>query len=259
MKALFLGLIALTSLSAHAESFCISHKGSFKSAPENSLQSMQAALDLNADGVEFDVNHTSDGRPIVIHDKNLNIAKHLPGMKCDLKTPINNLSLSEIRQNCGLSNKGAFVKIPLLEEILELVASSGKIVFIELKDRPTEYTRKVIAHYFRNNPENLRLIAFDTPNMDFLKAGEDVNFWSKVKGLDLSLAPFRLDPRYGVNIMNRLYRLRSQAWYHRRNFETSVWTIVKEKRIRKFLKLGVTFITTDDVEMCQRIKAETQF
>lgn len=260
MKKLIIGLIALSSLPALAESLCISHKGSFKLAPENSLQSLNAALELGADGVEFDVHHTREGRPILMHDKNLNIAVSLPGKRCDKKTPVNQLSLSDIRENCGLAHMGGIVKIPLLEEALEMVSVSGKMVFIELKDRPSPYTRRVIADHYRNQPENFRLIAFDTPNMDYLKADEnEPGFWEQVQGLDLNLMPFRLNPRYGVNIMNRFYRLRPASYYRRRGIETGVWTVVKDKRIKKFLKMGVKFVTTDDVEKCLRFKEEIQF
>jgi glycerophosphoryl diester phosphodiesterase len=43
---------------------------------------MQEALDLNSDGVEFDLRHTAEGYPIVMHDKTLTTATHAAGKSC---------------------------------------------------------------------------------------------------------------------------------------------------------------------------------
>src|SRR5687768_14602657 len=49
----------------------IAHRGASKHAPENTLAALSAALDLGADGVEFDVQLAKDGVPVVIHDYDL--------------------------------------------------------------------------------------------------------------------------------------------------------------------------------------------
>ena len=82
----------------------------------------------------------------------------------------------------------------------------------------------------------------------------DDEFWSQVKALDLDVAPWGGPARYGVNIWNRLFN--SNAKRSLRERETSVWTLNKEKRIEMFLKKDVTFITTDEVEMCQALKSK---
>jgi glycerophosphoryl diester phosphodiesterase len=82
MKRLILSFVFIFPLQSLATPSCISHRGSFKSAPENSPQSMQEALDLNSDGVEFDLRHTAEGYPIVMHDKTLTTATHAAGKSC---------------------------------------------------------------------------------------------------------------------------------------------------------------------------------
>lgn len=240
------------SLSALAESFCISHKGSFKAAPGNSLASLQAALDLNADGVEFDIRHTKDAVAIVMHDQTLTTAVSLPNKNCPLKIKINELSLSEIRENCALKYKDEYHPIPTLDEALSLVAPSGKFVFVELKDRPSSLTQETIQKHFAKDSQKLRIIAFKVKHLDELMTEDD--FWSEVKALDLDVAPWGTPARYGVNIWNRLFNL--NARHSLKTRETSVWTLNKEKRIEMFLKKNVTFITTDEVEMCQELKAK---
>jgi len=46
----------------------IGHRGASSSAPENTMASFRAAIELGADGIEFDVQQTADGYLVVIHD-----------------------------------------------------------------------------------------------------------------------------------------------------------------------------------------------
>jgi hypothetical protein len=41
--------------------------------------------------------------------------------------------------------------------------------FVELKDAPSAFTGEIIYSYFRNNPENLRIIAFRPRHIDRLR------------------------------------------------------------------------------------------
>jgi glycerophosphoryl diester phosphodiesterase len=245
-------LTLLFSFGAFAESFCISHKGSFKAAPGNSLASLQAALDLDADGVEFDIRHTKDDVAILMHDQTLTTAVSLPQKNCPLKINIRDLTLSEIRENCALKFQDEYHPIPTLDEALSLVAPSGKFVFVELKDQPSALTQTTIQNHFTHDSQKLRIIAFKVKHLDTLITQDD--FWSQVKALDLDVAPWGTPKRYGVNIWNRLFNLNAKRSLRER--ETSVWTLNKEKRIEMFLKKKVTFITTDEVEMCQQLKAK---
>jgi len=47
----------------------LGHRGSPKSAPENTIAAMNAALKHGCDGFEFDVRATSDGRLVLCHDE----------------------------------------------------------------------------------------------------------------------------------------------------------------------------------------------
>jgi glycerophosphoryl diester phosphodiesterase len=46
----------------------IGHRGAKGLAPENTAASLQAALDCNVDGIEFDVRTSSDGVPVLVHN-----------------------------------------------------------------------------------------------------------------------------------------------------------------------------------------------
>ena len=47
------------------------HRGAKRVAPENTLPAFEAAIRLGADGVELDVQYSSDGKLVIFHDLNL--------------------------------------------------------------------------------------------------------------------------------------------------------------------------------------------
>ena len=50
----------------------IAHRGASAYAPENTLVSFRRAVELGADGIEFDVRLAGDGVAVVFHDPSLN-------------------------------------------------------------------------------------------------------------------------------------------------------------------------------------------
>ncbi len=48
------------------------HRGASKVAPENTLPAFEAAVRMGADGVELDVQHSSDGALVIFHNPRLN-------------------------------------------------------------------------------------------------------------------------------------------------------------------------------------------
>ena len=89
---------------------------------ENTLESIQKALDLGVDAIEFDVWTTKDGVPAVHHDESLlritGDAKLIPHMTWD--------ELKKIRTRDGKV-------IPTAKEAIELIGS--KPFLFEIKDR----------------------------------------------------------------------------------------------------------------------------
>lgn len=69
----------------------ISHAGCAGHAPENTLAGIRAALDLGVDGIEIDVQATSDGVPVLMHDLTVDRTTNGAGRVAEL-------SLDEIRR-----------------------------------------------------------------------------------------------------------------------------------------------------------------
>ncbi|MDN3671483.1 glycerophosphodiester phosphodiesterase family protein [Flavobacterium branchiarum] len=99
----------------------IAHRGARGYEPENTLQAFQKAIQMKADGIELDVQLSSDGHLIVIHDETIDRTTNGKGF-------VNNLSLQELK-DFRIENKH---QIPTLSEVLDLV-NQQCFINIELK------------------------------------------------------------------------------------------------------------------------------
>ncbi|WP_444943616.1 glycerophosphodiester phosphodiesterase [Microbulbifer sp. ZKSA006] len=100
--------------------FCFAHRGYQQRASENTLEAIQHALELNAEGIEIDVWNIG-GQLLVKHDRRL--GRLLAGS--ELITEVHPEILKERPLPCGN-------KVPTLRQVLELVGSRAQLN-IELK------------------------------------------------------------------------------------------------------------------------------
>jgi glycerophosphoryl diester phosphodiesterase len=105
------------------------HRGAYHFAPENTLTGFQMAAEMGADGVEFDIQLTSDGEIVVIHDETLDRTSNAHGY-------VKELTLSQIKKinfNKQGITKPLFMEIPTLAEVLELLKPTRLKLNIEFK------------------------------------------------------------------------------------------------------------------------------
>ena len=104
------------------------HRGASGYAPENTLEAFALAVEQEADGVELDIQLTKDQRLVVIHDETLDRVSERHGYVKDFewkelcKIPVNR-TIPEYKE----------VFIPTLEDVYQLLKSSGLTVNVELK------------------------------------------------------------------------------------------------------------------------------
>ena len=116
------------------ETKILGHRGAMGSAPENTLPSFKKAIEASADGVEFDVQLSADGVPVVIHDEKID-------RTTDGEGPVNTLSASELEKlDAGSFFSSEFVdtKLPLLKDVLEVIQNMD-IINLELKNGNVRY------------------------------------------------------------------------------------------------------------------------
>lgn len=104
---------------------CIAHRGASGSWPENTLLAFREALKAGAGWLELDVHLSADSELVVIHDSTVQ-------RTTDGYGKVEELTLAELRR----FDAGMGEKIPLLEEVLTLVAGKAALN-IELKGAGT--------------------------------------------------------------------------------------------------------------------------
>ena len=122
------GLWLVNSVPAPAQPDIIAHRGAAASAPENTLASVQRALDEGADWIEIDVQETADGEVVVFHDSDF---MKLAGVA----TKVWDGTFAELREidiGSWFGAEFAGERLPTLREVLDAADGRAKVV-IELK------------------------------------------------------------------------------------------------------------------------------
>lgn len=104
------------------------HRGASGYAPENTMEAFELASDMNADGIELDVQFTKDRQIVVIHDERIDRTSDGIGFVADY-------TLDELRQfNFNKTHpEYEHCDIPTLEEVLGLIKRTKLELNIELK------------------------------------------------------------------------------------------------------------------------------
>lgn len=113
------------------------HRGCCTLYPENTLEAFRAAAELDGiTGIELDIQLTSDGEMVVLHDENLRRVTHID-------RNVRGCTLAEIKNIAIPANDGKYCSIPTLEEVLVMMKpyceSRGILINIELKTSVIRY------------------------------------------------------------------------------------------------------------------------
>jgi glycerophosphoryl diester phosphodiesterase len=123
------------------------HRGAAALEPENTLLSIELAMEIGVDAVEIDVHLSKDKEIVVIHDPTVDRTTNGTG-------PVSSYALKEIKK----LDAGKGERIPTLDEVVDLIGNKVRLV-IELKEEGTE--TKVVELIKRNNLyDNVYVISF---------------------------------------------------------------------------------------------------
>lgn len=101
----------------------IAHRGNHVDVPENTIESLQKAIEIGADYVEVDVRSTLEGVPVVMHDANVE-------QTTDGKGKLSEMSTIDFR---NLKIKGTNINPPTLSTFL--MEAKGKInLYLNIKE-----------------------------------------------------------------------------------------------------------------------------
>ncbi|TDN95653.1 glycerophosphoryl diester phosphodiesterase [Salegentibacter sp. 24] len=217
----------------------IGHRGAKGYLAENTLESIQKALDFGVDAIEIDVHKSKSGELVVIHDFTLDRTTNGSG-------EIAKMSLTELKT---LKVEGQF-KIPLLTEVLDLIEGKCSIN-IELKGLNTAIpTSSIIQKYIAENFWKYE---------DFIVSSFQKNELFQMRKLDKNV-PLGILSKASVTEAIELGKLLSASAIHpslgivtrdnvkashENGFKVNVWTVNEFQDIERIKKFGVDGIISD--------------
>lgn len=126
----------------------IAHRGGGHDAPENTLAAIREASKNGATGVELDLEFSSDGVPILMHDETVDRTTNGSG-------PLTKSSFSDLRKldaaaKHRLRSQYLGEKIPTLEEAVEECIRLQLTIYFDVKGHPDEAAAALKALYKKN-------------------------------------------------------------------------------------------------------------
>lgn len=116
----------------------VAHRGLMESYPENTLISLESALNCGASYIEFDVQCTADGQLVVFHDTELQRTTGVQGKLFEMSYA----ELKNIRAHEPDRFSMAFFNqhIPLLSDVVQLLQAFPRATaFVEIKEESLEH------------------------------------------------------------------------------------------------------------------------
>lgn len=115
----------------------IAHRGQRATFPEQTLEAYQAAIDLGADGIEVDVQLSSDGELVMVHDLTLDRTTDGHGPVAAADWP----ALRRLDAGSWFDPRFAGCRIPSLDETIDLAIAADVLLCVEIKGEPRDALR----------------------------------------------------------------------------------------------------------------------
>jgi glycerophosphoryl diester phosphodiesterase len=213
------------------------------------------ALQMGADFVEADVHRSRDGVLVAIHDPEVSRTTNGRGFVADLTlAELNALDAGSWFNNAFPEKtrpEYAGLRVPALQEVIDLVKESSAGLFVEIKD-PERYQpdlESALLSLIRSNwmENRTRILSFSAKSL------------RKIKKLDASIPTVFLVARPNRNPVkatlkipaNELGILHTQVTAslveeaHGSGLLISVWTVDQPEDMKRMIELGVDRITTN--------------
>ncbi|MBN2354557.1 hypothetical protein JXO59_00505 [candidate division KSB1 bacterium] len=217
----------------------IAHRGGlFPGYQENTLAAFRLAIEHGAQAIEVDLRGTKDGKIVIMHDETVDRTTNGHGKVSDQ-------TLAALKTlDTGLGER-----IPTYEEVLQLVASTGVTLLLDIKQSPVLDKSNVVrlAEKYNavlnvivgvRNIEDLRAFQALNPNLrtlGFIRGVMDIEPFVNA-GINI----IRLWPEWiyeDPDLITKVHRLGRPVW-------TTAGDAPREE-LEKLIKLGVNGIISD--------------
>ena len=216
----------------------IAHRGFTKDHVENTLEAVEAALQLGVDGVEVDLRLSADGELIVFHDNSL--------QRLALRDEsIEEMTLSGLRD---VRLQGS--RLPTLEELLDLVRDRA-LLNLELKTVRwnAQVERKLVAtlRSFRLG-ESILVSSFHPLllwRMKRIAPGLKRGYLVSDRQRQYRALFSKLVEPYSINPAAEMTDLTLITKAHRTGQRIFTWTVNSVDDMNRFLAIGIDGLFTD--------------
>ena len=225
----------------------IIHRANGGQYPENTLEALEEMVQIDAEGIEIDIQLSKDDIPVVFHDPRL---RRMTGKDSFVRE----LSVAELKSlsvRKGKSDKAG--TIPTLEEAIEIVKGK-KLFYIELKkgdvNKITESVLKVINK--RLSIESFRLSSFDPKIIKAVKArNENIRtgyiFATPHRRFLLNRTEKMVGGFDQWHIEKGLLNTRLLKKAVKMNREVMVWKVNRKSQMKRCIRMKVDGIITDKI------------
>ena len=226
----------------------IGHRGAMGHALENTIESINKAIDFEVDGIEIDIFKTKTGELVVYHDAVLSRLTNSDAF-------IEEISLDSIK-NIRLTDGSS---IPTLNEIIDIIPNEI-FLNIELKGMNTAYlTNELILKYSKQKDWNIDRFVISSFRWDELEKFRSLNKEIKIAILvdslfkiDSSLILSREINAYAINPNNSFLSKEIVQKIKFNNLLVFPYTVNSFENIKRMKSIGVDGIITDYPERINR-------
>ncbi|NED99996.1 esterase [Phytoactinopolyspora halotolerans] len=259
--ALFAGSAGAEQLSdATTDPITIGHRASAGLAPENTLAAVELVKEQGPDLFEIDVQLSSDGVPVMMHDATLarttDVEEVFPGREGDLVNDFTYAELQQLDAGAWFSERFAGERIPTLGEILDHGYHPDLGIVIELKN-PADSPGlvDVVVDELNSDPRwnelaadgRLTAISFDLDAVrDFHELRPDIPVMG-LGGVPQSDAELEAIAEWATS-WGTNYRTLDPAdvdRVHEAGLLLNVYTVNSPAHMEYVIDLGVDMVTTD--------------
>ncbi len=233
--------------------FSIAHRGASSTHPENTRASFDEALRAPIDGIEFDVQPSRDGVPVLYHDRTL---RKLGGGGRRVSS-VDAHELLSLDAGEWLDARFRHERMPTLDEVLDLYGGKT-LLLIEIKLRETgagadarldELARRTVsAVILRKLESSVLVLCFDLRILETVReADARVRTVINLAGLPRTGASTwkRLDPLFAVSVDIRALSARFVDAAHEHGKPVFTYTCNTPRTARKALHAGADALMSD--------------
>lgn len=226
----------------------VSHRGAAALAPENTLAAMRIAIDQGVDFVETDVQLTSDGVPMLLHDPTLDRTTNGSG-------PIALRTFAEVRAldaGSWFDAAHAGERVPTLEEFLDVLEPANVRALVELKGDWTSEQLQTVAELLQSrymvnrvalqsfDEETLRGLQNVAPQFARVMLTREWDARTVALAQELEVSAVGGRPKLLNRNLDLLAQLRATG------IGSLTYTLNKAKRWDLAIERGIDLIVTDD-------------